>query len=29
MEYGTFIDDNHDDLPINHCDFPVRYVKEP
>ena len=27
MEYGPFIEDKHDDLPIQNGDFPVRSVK--
>ena len=27
MEHGPFIDDEHDHLPIENDDFPVRYVK--
>ena len=27
MENGPFIDDQNEDLPIKHGDFPVRYVK--
>ena len=26
MEHGPFKDDNDDDLPVQDCDFPVRYV---
>ena len=29
LEHGPFREDKHHDLPIQHADCPVRYVKEP